>query len=113
MAGAKQTRLWAVLSYFPPLFILILFWKKNNDVVFFHAKQATVLWGLFMIGVILMLLPGSFFAVVSPAIAIFIWIIFIYLWIRGVIEAFKGMENYMPMLGEFADELGLFKKIRE
>ncbi len=113
MAGAKQTRLWAVLSYFPPLFILILFWKKNNDVVFFHAKQATVLWGLFMIGVIFMLLPGSFFAVVSPVIAIVIWIICLYLWVRGIIEAFKGMENYMPMLGEFADELGLFKKIRE
>lgn len=113
MAGAKQTRLWAVLSYFPPLFILILFWKKNNDVVFFHAKQATVLWGLFMTGVIFVLLPGSFFAVVSPAIAIVIWIICLYLWVRGVIEAFKGMENYMPMLGEFADELGLFKKIRE
>ena len=113
MAGAKQTKLWAVLSYFPPLFILILFWKKNNDVVFFHAKQATILWCLSLIVVPFLFIPIGLFQVITPPIAISLWILCFYLWIRGLIEAFKGMENYMPMLGEFADELALFKKIRE
>ncbi len=113
MAGAKETKLWAVLSYVPPLFILTLFWKKNNDVVFFHAKQATVLFCLSLIVVPFMLLPVAFFQVITPPIAITLWLVCLYLWIRGVIEAFRAMENYMPMIGEFADEFALFKKIRE
>lgn len=112
MADVKLGRLWAVLSYIPPLFLLTLFWKKNNDLVFFHAKQATFIWFLVLIGGILLMIPIDFIEIVAMPVTVVLWLMCVYFFISGLIEAILGRENYIPLMGEFATELKLFKKIR-
>lgn|SRR5690554_3618610 len=113
MVDSKLGKLWSILSYIPPFFLLTLFWKKNENLVFFHAKQSTVIWLLVLIGGLLLLLPGGFFEIISLPITVVLWMMCLFFLICGLVNAIKGVEDYIPLMGEFADEFSLFKKIRK
>ncbi|MBR9677437.1 hypothetical protein GOV04_04810 [Candidatus Woesearchaeota archaeon] len=56
-AGSDSYHLLAALSYLWILAVPILFFKRNDNFVFFHAKQGTVLFSFSILFFVLALIP--------------------------------------------------------
>lgn len=103
-----HSRIWAAVSYLPPLYALLLFFKGKDPLVFFHARQALWIWLLFVLALILMLLPGQFFALAKWPISITAAMLFIYLLVSGIADALRGKANPLPPFGEYVQKKGFF-----
>jgi uncharacterized membrane protein len=112
MADNVYSRIWSSISYLAPLFLVTLFVKRKDELAFFHAKQALGAWLVFTFGYVFSLLPGQFFAIVKWPICVSAYLLFAFLFIRGLIEAIRGGENFLPLIGEIVDEWHIFKKLQ-
>ncbi len=86
------------LSYLWILGFIFLFIEKKNKFVIFHAKQATA---LFLIETILMLIPAIGMLSIIPALAA----------LYGLIMAILGKEAKIPLAYELGEKIGQLLKI--
>lgn len=105
MKTANKSNIWAAACYIPPLFAPLLFLKRRDNLVFFHAKQAMGTWAICALSLGIALLPGSFFALIKWPVSLTGFILFIYYLIRYLIDV--GMGRAIPQLplGEQIDNL--------
>jgi uncharacterized membrane protein len=99
-SDAESGKTLAALSYLWIVGVILLFTEKKNKFVIFHAKQATA---LFVIESIIMLIPMINMLSIIPGIAA----------IYGLIMALQGNETKIPYaydLGEKIAELIAPKK---
>ena len=108
-----NSRVWAAVSYLPPFFALLLFFKGKDSLVFFHARQALWIWLLFVLALIVILLPGQFFALAKLPISITAALLFIVLLVNGIVDAFRGKANPLPPLGEYVQKQGFFQSLHK
>jgi uncharacterized membrane protein len=94
-------KLWATLSYIPPLFIITLILMKDKKYVFIHSKQSLVLFVLIFVLSFMNIVP--FLGWIAFAFVGFLSFI---LWIVAVIYALTGKER-VPLLANLADKLPL------
>ncbi|MDD4079776.1 MAG: hypothetical protein PHP58_08765 [Eubacteriales bacterium] len=113
MKPILNSKIWAAVSYLPPFFALLLFFKGRDSLVFFHARQAIWIWLLFVLALIIILLPGQFFALVKWPISITAAMLFIYLFINGIIDALQGKANPLPPFGEYIQRKGFFQSLHK
>ena len=105
-----HSKIWSAASYLPPFFLVMIFVKRRDMLVFFHAKQALITWLVFTFGFGFSLLPGQFFAVGKWPISISAYTLFAFLFIKGLIEAIRGESKYLPIIGEYVHSLSFFKE---
>lgn len=102
----------AAASYLPPLFALFLFFRGDNPHIFFHARQALWVWLFFIAALAVAILPGQFLALFKWPISITLALLFIYLFINGIVDALRGKDVPLPPLGDFVQGR-LFESLRK
>jgi len=99
---ANEGRTFAIVAYITIIGTVIAYFMnrdKNNSFVVFHVRQALGLWLLqFLLGYFI----GAFN---SWMVTMSFWIVFIVLFIYGIIGAASGKRNEVPILGPFFQKL--------
>lgn len=91
---------------------------KKNTYAKFHVKQALVLIGfniaiyilmavLSVLIALLVFIPGlgALIGGLLGIISLLLWLALLVLWIIGIVNAFSGKENKLPVIGGFAKHL--------
>jgi uncharacterized membrane protein len=102
----------AAIGYLNILFLVPLLAKKENKFCQFHGKQGAVLFGLEVIGFIVLLILGfvlSFVPCAGWAVGLVLWFAFcvcaLGLSIWGLVMALKGEYWKMPVIAPLAEKL--------
>jgi uncharacterized membrane protein len=119
MATLKEVedgKVWAFLGIFLGLigFLIVLLAKRENTYAMFYAKQSLVLFitsftgwiVLVILGMILGAVPVLGFLITGLISAVF-YIFLVVLWVMGWVKALSGKEEYLPVIGKYADKLNL------
>ena len=93
--GRSNTKLLSILSYISFLFIIPMLFSSEDRVAGFHAKQGMK---LFVYGI----LCGA--VTWLPVIGVLLQLSKIYLMIKGIINAAKGVEEPLPFIGTIGDK---------
>jgi len=107
-----ESKVWAFLAYvLHPLagiggllgFLLVYFLKKDDKFAYYHAKQSLVLW----IFAVLVGFIGALTAVVFVGFVILGigGLLFVILWIQGMVNALTGRQKPLWLIGRFADKI--------
>lgn len=91
----------AILAYII-FFIPLLTDAKDDPFVKFHVKQGLVLLLLVVAGWFVGIIP-----VIGWIIALILPIVEIVLFIIGIINASKGEEKPLPLIGQFAEKINI------
>ncbi|MGI6103390.1 MAG: DUF4870 domain-containing protein [Patescibacteria group bacterium] len=102
MTDNSDDKLWAVLSYFWIVSVLVLLLKKDSPFALYHAKQGLV---LFIVSTV-----GGFIADMIPILG---WLIIaslfssamLVLFIIGIMNSVQGKMVPLPVIGKYAEEL--------
>jgi uncharacterized membrane protein len=95
----EEGKVFAALSYLWLLSVIILFGKKENKFVAFHAKQGVVLFGCIIIGWIICCIPHVQFLG---------WIIRVVCWVGmliGIIKSLAEEKFKIPLVGDLAEKI--------
>ena len=102
MNQAEQGKLMAALAYVGPLIIVSYIMAKDNAFVKFHIKQALVL----VVAEAVLWVTSSMFWSFWPIINLINFAIVV-LAIFGIINAVKGKEKELPLVGKFSQQFPL------
>ncbi len=91
----------AAIGYIWLLFLVPLLLKKDDQFCQFHAKQGLVLFILSLIVIILGGIPVLGWLLIMPIG----WIVVAILALLGFINALRGREWEMPVLGKYAQKI--------
>ena len=95
-AGSRNyTKLFSILSYLGFLFIIPMLFRPEDKAAGYHAKQGMK---LFIYGI----LCGAVTWI--PVVGVLLQLSKIYLMIKGIINAAKGVEEPLPFIGTIGDK---------
>ena len=97
---SDDNKLMGILSYIGVLCLIPLLTKKDNEFVFFHAKQGAVLFIVEVITVFVAAIP--FLGWIIAPLASLLWII---LSIIGIVNVLGEKTKELPVLGKYADKI--------
>ena len=97
-AKNKNSKTFAVLSYFGILCILPFLICKGDDFALYHGKQGVLL----MILSAVLNLIGKLFN--SSLITLIIEIVVVYLAVKGILNAYHGKKEPLPYIGQYAEK---------
>ena len=109
-----EGKVMGILSYLSILCLIPLFTKKDDDFVYFHAKQGLVLFGLeIVVYVISRIIVGVLIGSIVGWGMLSIWsLIFnlinlglLVLSILGIINVVQNKKKELPLIGKFARNL--------
>lgn len=112
MDQAKQNKIWAVVSYIPPCFLILLILKRKNELVFCHSKQALGAWLVAVLAYSISLIPGQFFTIVKWPISLTAFSLTGYFIVYGIAAAAQAKNCQLPLIGEHVDGWSVFNKIQ-
>jgi len=112
LTNTQCSKIWAAISYIPPLFLFTGFIKRKDHLAFFHAKQAIGTWTVAIFAFLAFLLPGPVFTIAKWPVCLTASAIFLFLLIWGIVQALKGYDNHLPLIGKYFDEMTIFKKVK-
>jgi uncharacterized membrane protein len=102
----EEGRTFAILSYALGLiglpFFLIPLIMRNNAFSLYHAKQCLILW---LAGIVVSV-AGGILTVVCIGIVVLLagWIFMLVLDILGLVNAIKGEQKPLPVIGKWGEE---------
>ncbi|MBD3318866.1 hypothetical protein GF342_03065 [Candidatus Woesearchaeota archaeon] len=101
----EDGKLWAILSYIFPLWLVPL-WvlKPRNDYAVFHARQAL---GLTILAIIVLFVAGflTWIPIVGWFVVQAIRLAFLVLWIFGIIHAATDKREVLPVVGHEIEKI--------
>ena len=100
-SNSDNSKLFSILSYIPPLWIIGLVCEQNNEDVKFHVNQGILLTIFsFIVPIILGILCITVILIplIIPAFIVFPFLDFI-LMIIGIVNAAKGERKPLPLIG--------------
>lgn len=104
----EQNKVMAILAYFGILVLIPIFAAKESRFARFHANQGLTLWIAGIVyGIIYSIVTFALTAALGKAGAIIgsivglVSIIFLVLMIIGIINAAKGEEKELPIIGKY------------
>ena len=108
-----EGKVMGILSYLSILCLIPLFTKKDDDFVYFHAKQGLVLFGFeIVVYVIYRIIVGMLIGSIVGWGMLSIWsLIFLVdlgllvLAIMGIINVVQNKKKELPLIGKFARNL--------
>ncbi|MFA6909364.1 MAG: hypothetical protein WC289_05830 [Patescibacteria group bacterium] len=89
---SSESKLMAALSYVWIVSVIMLLIKKDDQFVYFHARQGLVLFLASFIGII-------------PVIGWFLWILVLLLDLFGFIKALSGERYALPGVSTLAEKI--------
>jgi len=110
----NENKLWGFLSYISILCLIPLFTKKDNDFVYFHAKQGLVLFIVEIIWYIInriisSILWGSAFTIgflsIWSIIATLVNLGLLVLSIIGIANVIGDKKKELPLIGKFSEKI--------
>ncbi len=103
-----ESKVWAFLAYLLGIvgFILVLLIKKTDRFAMYHAKQSLVLFITYIAVWIISAITG-FIPFLGRFVSFILWIVVFVLWIIGMINALKGEEKQLPLIGSFGNKINL------
>ena len=102
----QEGKTFAILSYALSLiglpFFLVPLIMRNNNYSLYHAKQCLMIW----LGAIAISLVGGILSVVCVGVIVLIagWIFLLVLDIMGLINAAKGLQKPLPVIGKWGED---------
>ena len=107
-ADVQQNKVMAVLAYFGILVLIPIFSAKNSRFARFHANQGLVLWlagivwsiATSILNTVVAAISYELAAVVSALLSL-VSLVFLVFAILGIINACKGEEKELPLIGQF------------
>ena len=111
---ADDKKIMGILSYISFLCLIPLFTKKDDDFVYFHAKQGLVLFGLEVIvyviyRILVAILIGSIIGwgllSILTLIVNLLNIGLLVLSIIGIINVVQNQKKELPVIGKLADKI--------
>ena len=111
---ADDKKIMGILSYISFLCLIPLFTKKDDDFVYFHAKQGLVLFGLEVIvyviyRILVAILIGSIIGwgllSILTLIVNLLNIGLLVLSIIGIINVVQNQKKGLPLIGKFAEKI--------
>ena len=102
----EEGRTFAILSYALGLiglpFFLIPLIMRNNEFSLYHSKQCLMLW---LAGIAVSII-GSILTVVCIGLILLLagWVFVLVLDIIGLVNAIKGAQQPLPLIGKFAED---------
>ena len=96
----EDDKLMGILSYIGVLCLIPLLTKKDDEFVFFHAKQGLVLCIVEIITAFIVSI--SFLGWIIGSMASLLWVA---LSIIGIINITNGEKKELPILGKYADKI--------
>jgi len=109
-SDVEEGKTFAILSYVLsfiglPFFLIPLF-MRNNAYALYHAKQCLILWILGIAsGVISSVLVATVvLACIAPIVALVIGIFCLVAAIMGLVNACKGIEKPLPVIGKWGEQ---------
>ncbi|MCX7878180.1 MAG: hypothetical protein N2510_05990 [Ignavibacteria bacterium] len=110
----ESGKVMGILAYI--FFIIPLLAARENRYAMFHTEQAIVLWIVFILVYIVMWILtfiigqiSSTLACVVSIIGILPWVVYLILWIMGLINAIGGKVKELPLIGQYGAKLNLVK----
>lgn len=102
MTDNSDDKLWAVLSYFWIVSVLVLLLKKDSPFALYHAKQGLVLFIVSTVGgFIAGMIPILGWFIIAPLFSIAMLVLFI----MGIVNSVQGKMVPLPVIGKYAEEL--------
>jgi len=98
-SSVDNDKVFAVLSYFWILFILPLVMKKDSEFAVYHAKQGLILFIFSIIIGVASNIPFIGWFIIAPVGGV----IGVILFIIGIINAWGGKKQPLPIIGKYAD----------
>jgi len=107
----SENKLWGILSYISILCLIPLFTKKDNDFVYFHAKQGLVLFIAEIIWYVITSIVSALF--LKNIVALSIWGVIatlvylglVILAILGIINVVQDKKKELPLIGKFSEKI--------
>ena len=102
----QQGKTFAILSYALSLiglpFFLVPLIMRNNEFSLYHAKQCLMIW----LGGVAVSIVGSILSVICIGVIILIagMIFLLVLDIMGLINAVKGLQKPLPVIGQWGED---------
>ncbi|HPC31286.1 MAG TPA: DUF4870 domain-containing protein [Candidatus Paceibacterota bacterium] len=107
----NENKLWGILSYISLLCLIPLFTKKDNDFVYFHAKQGLVLFiteiiwyvitsivsALFLQNIVVLSIWGVIATLVELGLVILV--------ILGIVNVVQNKKKELPLIGKFSEKI--------
>ena len=94
--GVGESKMFAALSYFSILFLLLFFLRRDNSFAMYHARQGLV---LLIYGVLADILG------VIPVIGWVFSLFRIYCVFKGVSNAVNGVKEPLPYIGKYGERI--------
>ncbi|MCX6812050.1 MAG: hypothetical protein NTW79_00285 [Candidatus Berkelbacteria bacterium] len=94
----RNQKLITLLSYLPIIFLVPLFAFRKDQFIQYHAKQGVI---MFMLAI---LFSFSFWI---SALAWILWLVYIVIWVTGVINVLTGKIEPVPVVGKIAERINL------
>jgi len=109
-SSIDENKLWGILSYISLLCLIPLLTKKDNDFVYFHAKQGLVLFGAeIIVYIISSILRASIWSwgVLSILNVVFTLLNLglVVLAILGIVNVIQNQKKELPLIGKLAQSL--------
>ena len=109
-SSIDENKLWGILSYISLLCLIPLLTKKDNDFVYFHAKQGLVLFGAeIIVYIISSILRASIWSwgVLSILNVVFTLLNLglVVLAILGIVNVIRNQKKELPLIGKLAQSL--------
>ncbi|MDQ5882661.1 MAG: hypothetical protein QG648_13 [Patescibacteria group bacterium] len=109
-SSIDENKLWGILSYISLLCLIPLLTKKDNDFVYFHAKQGLVLFGAeIIVYIVSSILRASIWSwgVLSILNVVFTLLNLglVVLAILGIVNVIQNQKKELPLIGKLAQSL--------
>lgn len=110
----ESGKVMGILAYI--LFIIPLLAARENRYAMFHTEQAIVLWIVFILVYIVIWILTFIIGQISSTLAcavsiigILPWVVYLVLWIMGLLNAIGGKVKELPIIGQYGSKLNLVK----
>lgn len=99
----EDSVLWATLAYVLSIvgFLLVVGMRKHDRYAMFHAKQSLILF----FGFVIAWLVEAVVPFVGWFVGAVLTVLLVILWVIGIVNALRGKETPLPVVGVFAEKI--------
>lgn len=110
----EDGKVMAILAWF--IFLIPLFAARDKRFAMFHTEQAIVLLiviiPLYIFITVLTMIIGQVSGTLACIVSILsfgVWILYLVMWVMGLISAIQGKAKELPFIGQYGAKLNLVK----
>lgn len=95
----EEGKVFAILSYVIPVFVLVPLIQRNNEFSLYHAKQCLIIWLIAIVSSLVNVIPC-----LGQIVWLVVWVALIVFGVMGLINAVKGRMKPLPLIGKWGED---------